>query len=114
MHGYDVTAGPKTNSAPDNAFDGALHLEEFVEEITLGKKAKAEELFLLAKEAHRKLLKQKMMAAFEAKIGKKMDRVAALAVETALVYMQDKMKEKNERERFDQNLMEIFLSEQMG
>lgn len=49
-----------------------------------------------------------MKAVFEAKIGKKMDKVAELVVNSALVYMQDKMAEEQTREQFEQKLMNIF------
>jgi len=61
--------------------------------------------------AHHELLKEKMKAAFEARIGKKMDKVANLVVETALVYMKDKMAERQSRERFEDKLMEIFRAD---
>ncbi len=73
-----------------------------------GSKGKAEEFLCLAKSAHHELLKQKMKAVFEAKIGKKMDKVAELVVNSALVYMQDKMAEEQTREQFEQKLMNIF------
>jgi hypothetical protein len=71
---------------------------------------KADELLIIAKSAHQELLKQKMKAAFEAKIGKKMDKVANLVVSKALACMQDRMASKQTREDFDSELMKIFKS----
>ena len=73
--------------------------------------SRADDFLCLAKIAHRKLLKKKMMAAFEAKIGKKMDEVADLVVSTALVYMQDEMNEDTAREQYEAKLMDIFKAE---
>jgi hypothetical protein len=72
--------------------------------------SKAKEFMMLAKKAHMELLKDKMKAVMEAKVGKKMDRVAELVVETALVYMKDRMAEKQAHENFEEKLMEIFKS----
>ncbi len=69
---------------------------------------KIDELLSLAKDAHHELLKQKMKAVFEAKIGKKMDKVAATVVSAALVYMKDKMAEKTAHKKFEEVLMDIF------
>ncbi|MCL2473969.1 MAG: hypothetical protein FWF23_03600 [Alphaproteobacteria bacterium] len=72
--------------------------------------SKADKFLELACEAHHKLLKKKMMAAFEAKIGAKMDRVATLVVDTALVYMKEHMKDMDNKQVFEDKLMEIFKS----
>jgi hypothetical protein len=69
---------------------------------------KAGEFLSLAKSAHHELLKQKMKAAFEAKIGKKMDKVAEHVVNTALIYMKDNMAEKQTYEQFERKLLDIF------
>ena len=71
---------------------------------------KADTFMALACEAHHKLLKKKMMAAFEAKIGAKMDKVANLAVDTALIYMKEHMKDIDDKQAFENKLMEIFKS----
>lgn len=75
---------------------------------TCGCGGKIDELLALAKGAHHELLKQKMKAVFEAKIGKKMDKVAETVVSAALVYMKDKMAEKNAHKKFEAVLMDIF------
>jgi hypothetical protein len=69
---------------------------------------KCKELLFLAKTAHMELLKQKMKTAIEAKIGKKMDKVADLVVDTALAYMKHDMAKKTAHADFDEKLMEIF------
>jgi len=75
---------------------------------TCGCCGKVDEFVNLAKSAHHELLKQKMKAAFEAKIGKKMDKVANVVVEAALVCMKDKMAERQAHEDFEKKLMDIF------
>jgi len=75
---------------------------------TCSDESKADEFLDLATAAHHELLKQKMKDAFEAKIGKKMDKVADLVVDTALVYMKDAMVEQQTQEKFEDKLMEIF------
>jgi len=69
---------------------------------------KADKFLDLACEAHHKLLKKKMMDAFEAKIGAKMTKVANLCVDTALVYMKEHMKDIDDKQQFEEKLMEIF------
>ncbi len=69
---------------------------------------KTAKLTLLAEAAHSELLKQKMKAAFEAKIGKKMDKVADLAVDAALTLMKGRMAQKKAHEDFEEKLMTIF------
>jgi hypothetical protein len=73
-----------------------------------GEGGKAKEFLFLAKSAHFELLKHKMKTVMEAKIGKKMDKVAELVVDTALVYMKDKMAEKQTFGDFEDKLMDIF------
>lgn len=72
--------------------------------------AREENFLCLAKEAHYELLKEKMKAAFQAKIGAKMDKVASLAVETLLLSLQHKMEEDQKREDYESKLMEIYRS----
>ncbi len=69
---------------------------------------RADSFLCLARQAHHELLKEKMKAAFQAKIGAKMDKVAALVVETALVAMQHKMEEDQKRETYEEKLMDIY------
>lgn len=69
---------------------------------------RADDFLCMAREAHQELLIEKMKAVFDAKIGKKMDKVAALVVETALVAMQHKMEEDQVRESYEAKLMEIY------
>jgi len=72
--------------------------------------AREENFLCLAKQAHYELLKEKMKAAFQAKIGAKMDKVASLAVETLLLSLQHKMEEDQKREAYEAKLMEIYRS----
>ena len=48
----------------------------------------AQEIYGLAKQAKFELLKEKMKAAFEAKIGKRMDAVAEIAAEAVIAYFE--------------------------
>ncbi len=66
------------------------------------------ELTPLAVAAHRELLKQKMKAVFENRIGRKMDKVAETVVDAVLLSLKDKMAEQTAREQLDARLMDIF------
>ncbi|MDD4616072.1 MAG: hypothetical protein PHW76_03010 [Alphaproteobacteria bacterium] len=66
------------------------------------------ELMMLAKIAHKELLIEKMKAALEAKMGKKMDKIADIAVDAALSWMKNKMSERQAHAEFDEKLMDIF------
>ncbi|MFA4993764.1 MAG: hypothetical protein WC521_00440 [Bdellovibrionales bacterium] len=78
------------------------------ENCTCGCCGKVDEFIGLAKSAHHELLKQKMKNVFEAKIGKKMDKVAEVVVAAALLQMKDRMSEKQAHEQFEKKLMDIF------
>ena|SRR5271168_3126771 len=70
----------------------------------------AEDLLCLAKSAKHDLLKERMKKILEAKIGKKLDKVAEVAVEAALACMQHKMAEKQACEDYHEKLMAAFKS----
>lgn len=73
-----------------------------------GEHEKCMELMMLAKIAHKELLIEKMKAALEAKMGKKMDKIADIAVDAALSWMKNKMSERQAHAEFDEKLMDIF------
>ncbi|MFA5041287.1 MAG: hypothetical protein WC464_06620 [Bdellovibrionales bacterium] len=66
------------------------------------------EFFPLAIVAHQELLKEKMKKVFEAKIGRKMDQVAEVVANAALVYLKDKMTEKQLSEQYEKKIADIF------
>lgn len=70
----------------------------------------AEDLVCLAKEAKHELLKEKMKKVLEAKIGKKLDRVAEVAVDAALACMQHKMAAHEACKDYEQKLSAAFKS----
>lgn len=70
----------------------------------------AEDLFCLAKSAKQELLKEKMKKNLEAKIGKKLDKIAEVAVDAVLACLQQKMAEKQACEQYKENLMAAFKS----
>ena len=70
----------------------------------------ADDLVYLAKQAKKELIKEKMKAALEAKIGKKLDKVAALAVETALEWMKHKKEGKEACDKYHASLENILKS----
>jgi hypothetical protein len=69
-----------------------------------------EDLLCLAKCAKHELLKEKMKKIFEAKIGKKLDKVAAAAAEAVLACLNQKMAEKQACDDFTEKLMAAFKS----
>src|SRR5476649_349847 len=70
----------------------------------------AEDLLCLAKSAKHELIQEKMKKILEAKIGKKLDKVAEVAVEAALACMQNKMAEKQACNDYQEKLMAAFKS----
>jgi len=68
----------------------------------------AEEILNLAKCAKHHLLKEKMKVIFEAKIGKKLDKIAEAAVEAILAKMEHKKAEKQGCEQYKEKLMEAI------
>jgi hypothetical protein len=70
----------------------------------------AEDLLCLAKSAKHELLKDKMKVLLEAKIGKKLDKVAAAAVDAVLAHLQHTVAQKHACEQYKENLMAAFKS----
>ena len=68
----------------------------------------AEDLLCLAKSAQHDLLKEKMKKLLEAKIGKKLDQVAEIAVDAVLAHMQHTVAQKQAGEQYKGNLMAVF------
>src|SRR5476649_1173918 len=68
----------------------------------------AEDILCLVKCAKHELLKDKMKKLLEAKIGKKLDKVAEVAVDAVLACMQHKMTEKQACDQYKENLMAAF------
>lgn len=64
----------------------------------------AEDILCLAKCAKHELLKEKMKKVLEAKIGKKLDKVADVAVDALLACWQHEMEAKQGCENYKQNL----------
>lgn len=70
----------------------------------------AEDILCLAKSAKHDLLKEKMKKILEAKIGKKMDKIAEVAIDAVLACLQQKMAEKQACDQYKENLMAAFRS----
>jgi hypothetical protein len=70
----------------------------------------AEDLLCLAKQAKHELLKEKMKKVLEAKIGKKLDKVAEVAVDAALACIQHKMAEREACNDYKEQLFAAFKS----
>ena len=70
----------------------------------------AEDMLCLAKSAKHDLLKEKMKKVFEAKIGKKLDKVAEIAVEAVLACMQQNIAAKEACDKYEENLMAALKS----
>jgi hypothetical protein len=68
----------------------------------------AEDILCLAKCAKHELLKEKMKKLLEAKIGKKLDKVAEVAVDAVLACMEHKMAAKHACHQYEENLMAAF------
>ena len=64
----------------------------------------------LAKQAKSELLKEKMKKGFEAKIGKKMDKVAEVAVEAVINCFQHEMAGKEACNDYKEKLFSAFKS----
>ncbi len=70
----------------------------------------AEDMVCLAKQAKKELIKEKMKAVFEEKIGEKMDKVAELAVDAALACMQHQLAGKEACDEYKENLLAVIKS----
>lgn len=70
----------------------------------------AQELLCLAKEAKKELLKEKMKAIFEVKKGKKLDKIAEVAVEAVIACFEHQMAGKEACGEYQQNLKAAFKS----
>ena len=70
----------------------------------------AEDLLCLAKQAKKELLKEKMKAHFEAKKGKKLDKIAEIAVDAAIQCIEHQMAGKEACDEYKQNLQAAFKS----
>lgn len=70
----------------------------------------AEDLLCLAKEAKHDLMKEKMKKAIDAKIGKKMDKMAEVAVDAMLASMQHQMAGKAACNDYKEKLLTAFKS----
>jgi hypothetical protein len=70
----------------------------------------AEDLLCLAKSAKHDLLKEKMKTHLEAKIGKKLDKVAEAAVDAVLAHLQHTVAQKQACEQYKENLIAAFKS----
>lgn len=70
----------------------------------------AEDMVCLAKQAKKELLKEKMKAVYEEKLGEKMDKVAALAVDAALACMQHQMAGKEACDTYKADLLAVIKS----
>lgn len=68
----------------------------------------AEDLLCLAKSAKHDLLKEKMKKIFEAKIGKKLDQVAEVAVDAVLAHWQQTAAQKQACEQYKEKLTAAF------
>lgn len=71
----------------------------------------AEDLLCLAKQAKKELLKEKMKVIFEAKKGKKLDKIAEAAVNAAIACMEHQIAGKEACNDYQQNLHAILKSE---
>jgi hypothetical protein len=65
----------------------------------------AEDLVCLAKEAKHALLMEKMKKIIDAKMGPKLDKIAALGVEAMMTCWQQKMAQKEACNQYKDNLM---------
>jgi predicted RNA-binding protein YlxR (DUF448 family) len=70
----------------------------------------AEDMLCLAKQAKCELLKEKMKASFEAKIGKKMDRVADVVADAVIACFQHEMSGKEACNDYKEKLFSAFKS----
>ena len=65
----------------------------------------AEDVLCLAECAKHELLKEKMKKVFEARIGKKLDKVAEVAVTALLAKFEQKLAQKEACHQYSENLM---------
>jgi hypothetical protein len=65
----------------------------------------AEDIFCLAECAKHDLLKDKMKKLFEAKIGKKLDKIAEVAVDAILASIENKIAAKEACNSYKENLL---------
>ncbi len=70
----------------------------------------AEDMICLAKQAKKDLLKEKMKAVYEAKIGEKMNNVAEIAVTAALECMMQQLASKEACENYKNDLIAAIKS----
>ncbi len=70
----------------------------------------AEDMICLAKQAKKELLKEKMKAVYEAKIGAKMDNVAEVAVNAALECMQHQLAGKEACDNYKSDIIAVLKS----
>lgn len=70
----------------------------------------AEDLLCAAKQAKCELMKEKMKKAWDAKIGKKMDKMAEIAVDAALACMMHQMAGKEACNDYKEKLFAAFKS----
>ncbi len=70
----------------------------------------AQDILCLAKQAKFELLKEKMKASFEAKIGKKMDKVAEVAADAVISCFQHEMAGKEACNDYKEKLLSAFKS----
>ncbi len=68
----------------------------------------AEDLLCLAKSAKHDLLKEKMKKIFEAKMGKKLDKIAEVGVEAVIACMNQKIAAKQACDNYKTSLMEAM------
>jgi hypothetical protein len=68
----------------------------------------AEDILCLAKSAKHELLKEKMKKGFEAKMGKKLDKIAEVAVDAVLACLEHKMAAKQGCEEYQAKLFAAF------
>lgn len=69
---------------------------------------KCKHLEELVEHAKHELLKDKMKAVFEARIGKKLDKVAELAVGKFIECMLSKLTEEQDHKQFEEQLQDIY------
>jgi hypothetical protein len=65
----------------------------------------AEDVYCLAECAKHELLKEKMKKIFEARIGKKLDKIAELGVDAVLACLENKIAEKEACNTYKENLL---------
>jgi len=71
----------------------------------------SDEIFSIANEAWRELLKEKMKKEFEKQRGEKMNGIAVVGVEGAMNYWQNMMAGKGATQEFQEKLKQAFMKE---